>query len=77
MASRRGKHRNWLQEDQRLFYQRYEWAYLELRQIIGVISEDNFFRNGTLKENVSWSVPNFDEFQADLFAKELQIEEDL
>jgi ABC-type bacteriocin/lantibiotic exporter with double-glycine peptidase domain len=49
-------------------------SYTELRQLIGVISEDNFFRNGSLKENVSWNVPHFDEFQADLFAKELQID---
>jgi ABC-type bacteriocin/lantibiotic exporter with double-glycine peptidase domain len=45
--------------------------------MIGVITEDNFFFNGTLKENISWNVHNFDEFQADLFAQELQIEEDL
>lgn len=47
---------------------------LELRELIGIISEDNFFRNGTLKENVSWNVPHFDDFQADLFARELQID---
>lgn len=45
--------------------------------MIGVISEDNFFINGTLKDNIAWNVPHFDEFQADLFAQELQIEEDL
>ena len=45
--------------------------------MVGVITEDNFFFNGTLKENISWNIPNFDDFQADLFAQELQIEEDL
>jgi ABC-type multidrug transport system fused ATPase/permease subunit len=45
--------------------------------MIGVITEDNFFINGTLRENISWNVHHFDEFQADLFAQELQIEEDL
>lgn len=33
---------------------------LELRCMIGVISEDNFFINGTLKDNIAWNVPNFD-----------------
>lgn len=71
------KYRNRRKKDQWLFQQRYIIDDIELRQLIGVISEDNFFRNGTLKENVSWNVPHFDEFQADLFARELQIDEDL
>jgi len=33
--------------------------------------------NGTVKDNVAWNVPHFDDFQADLFAKELQLDEDL
>lgn len=77
MEKRRRKHWGGRQKDQWLLQQRYTIDNVELRQLIGVISEDNFFRNGTLKENVSWNVPHFDEFQADLFARELQIDEDL
>jgi len=32
------------------------FSYLELRKTIGVITEDNFYFNGTLKENISWNV---------------------
>ena len=36
--------------------------YAELRRMIGVITDDNFFFNGTLRENIAWNVEHFDEF---------------
>jgi ABC-type bacteriocin/lantibiotic exporter with double-glycine peptidase domain len=50
---------------------------VELRGLVGVITSNNFFVNGTLKENVSWKVPDFDDVEADKMARELQMEEDL
>ena len=70
----RRNYRNRQKKDQWIFNQLYLFSYSELRKLIGVISDDNFFFNGTLKENISWNVHHFDEFQADLFAQELQIE---
>jgi ATP-binding cassette subfamily B protein len=49
----------------------------DLRNTIGIITEENFFFTGTLRENIAWNVPNFDEFQATLFAKELELDRDL
>ena len=44
---------------------------------MGVIAEDNFYFTGTLRENISWGVDNFDSARAELLAEELQLEQDL
>jgi ABC-type multidrug transport system fused ATPase/permease subunit len=43
---------------------------------IGVITSENFYFNGTIRENISWSLTNYSELKARHFAKTLQLEHD-
>lgn len=45
--------------------------------MVGVISNDNFFFQGTLKDNLSWKVRNFDEKIADGLIKDIELNKDL
>lgn len=45
--------------------------------MVGVIMNENFFLSGTLKENLSWRTPDFNEELVLKIAKELGMNEDL
>ena len=45
--------------------------------MVGVIMHENFFLSGTLKENIAWRVPHFNEEEALSLAKEIGMSESL
>jgi hypothetical protein len=61
LGARRGRSRDWGQKNKRYLYRWYFMNYKDLRGLVGVITDDNFYVNGTLKDNLGWKVKDFND----------------